>query len=123
MLDVDTGGRLDQFQPFRRELEYASFSYVENRLPVLRSQPTRKRCLINLFDKFGRFSFAKYFELTINNGGLQTTAREGSRENQLTRVLGYVYEAAGTCQAAVEQADVDIAVAIDLGHAESPPPS
>ena len=88
-------------------------------MPVLRSQPPRKRRLIDFVDKFGRFSFAKDFELTINNSGLETTGRECSREDQLTRVLGYVYEAAGTRQAAVEQADVDITARVDLRHAEA----
>ena len=113
------GRDLDQFETFRDQPEHASLGHIENRLLVASRQGARKRDLIDLVDEFRRFSFAEDLELTIHDSGLEPAGGERPCEDQPTRILGYVDKSAGTGQAAVEQADIDIAAAIDLRHAEA----
>ena len=74
--------------------------------------------LLDLIDELHHRAFLSDVHFAVGAFDLQSLGLERADEDQFPGVLTDVDEAAGTGEAVLEPAHVDIAMAVDLGHAQ-----
>ena len=117
-LEVDSRRYFDQAQTFVVEFEHGALGDVEDFLPTLDGVFPAESEVFDPFDELADLAFADDSQCAVFTGDLQAAAGEGAEEIDFTGVLTDVDESAGACGAGAEAADVDVARAVGLGHAE-----
>ena len=118
LLEIYSGSDFCQGHSFRAKLEYRALGNIEDFLAAGPAIVPAKGDMFDLVDHFVNFSFLGDFQAAVANPEVEAAGRESPAENDPFGALSDVYEASGPSDPGAEFADIDVAEAVHLRHAQ-----